>query len=177
MAKDKLYLVVAASGTGKDYAVDYLCKNRGFKKVTSRATREPRFIGEDTHKFVSDEQADMEFNREDVIAKTDYNNKRYYTLPEDLEGKNFYIIDVKGVNSMNKNNYYKAIFIKSPWYIRFKHMRKRGDKLLSILNRLWIDRKEFKGFKGDITFESSNEMINYFERDLKKCLTKKNLKN
>lgn len=160
-------LVVAPSGTGKDYSVDFLCKYYGFKKVVSRTTRKPRYEGEDTHIFVTYRQARKEFHREDVIAKTLYNNEKYYTLPKDLIDKDFYIIDVQGVNSMDKNQYDKIIFIKASVFRRFLNMKKRGDKFRDIINRLWIDRKEFKGFKGDLNFKSSDEFIEYVIRGQK----------
>lgn len=161
---DRIYLVVAASGSGKDYAVDKL-NNYGYKKVVSRTTRKPRYIKENTHLFVSETQADIEFNREDVIAKTNYNGNRYYTLPTDLKGKDFYIIDVKGVRSISEGDLfnYTIVTIKSSALTRFKNMRKRGDKLTSVLKRLWVDRKEFRDIKGTLNFVSSDDFIEYFK--------------
>ncbi|MGL5328874.1 MAG: hypothetical protein ACRDD7_06370 [Peptostreptococcaceae bacterium] len=155
-------LIVGASGSGKDYAVNVLCNMYHYKKVISRTTRKPRFQGEDTHLFVTYRQARNEFNREDVIAKTIYNSHKYYVLPSDLEGKDFYIIDPNGVKSMDKDKYDKVMFIKCSVWTRFKNMRKRGDKLKDIIQRLLLDRKEFKNFKGNIEFKSSDELIEYF---------------
>lgn len=157
----KVDLIVAPSGTGKDYSVDFLCKYFGFKKVISRTTRKPRYEGEDTHIFVTYRQGRKDFNRKDVIAKTIYNKEKYYTLPEDLIDKDFYIIDVQGVMSMDKNKYDKIIFIKPSIFRRFLNMRKRRDSFKNILTRLMVDRKEFKGFKGDLNFKNSNEFIDY----------------
>lgn len=166
----KLNLVVAASGTGKDYIVDKLCKEFGMKKVKSRTTRKPRYDGEDTHIFISKEQGLREFNSPNIVARTNYNGYMYYTLPEDFKDIDFYIIDVEGVRSMNDNILSqlncRVVFIDAPWYIRFKHMRKREDSLFSILNRLWLDRKEFTGFKGDLNFKSSNEFYEFIKGEI-----------
>lgn len=166
--RKKLYLVVGASGTGKDYIVDKLCKDLGMKKVISRTTRKPRYQGEDTHMFVMDQQADMEFDK--AIAKTIYNNNRYYTLISDLIGADFYIIDPKGVHSINENVLgqlnYEIAYIKVSWWIRFKNMRKRGDKLKNIISRLINDYKEFKNFKGQVNFKSSNDFYTYVKNNL-----------
>lgn len=159
----KIYLVVAASGAGKDYVVDKLCKEFNKQKVISRTTRPPRYQGENTHLFVGDYMANKEFDN--AIAKTVFNGYRYYTTEFDLLNKDFYNIDPTGVRTMrNKEKYnIEVVYIKSNWYIRFKHMIKRGDKLRNIISRLINDRKEFKDFRGDLNFKSSDEMYKYFK--------------
>lgn len=159
----KLFLIVAGSGTGKDYVVDKLCKEFHKEKVISRTTRKKRFKYEDTHMFVPNIQADIEFNNS--IARTIFNGNRYYAMLEDLKGKTFYIIDKKGVESISNNANIDAltVFIDCPWHIRAKQMRKRGDSICNIISRLINDRREFKGFKGDLNFNSSQEMYEYFK--------------
>lgn len=175
MTKDVLYLVVGASGSGKTYIVDKICNDFDMKQVNSRTTRKPRYKDEIGHKFVTDEIADKEFDN--AVAKTNYNGYRYYTTVQDLEESDFYVIDVQGVKSFNYNRIdkqVKVLFIKSPWYIRFLHMFKRGDKIKYIINRLILDKKEFGSFKGDINFKHSNELYDYFAtKNLYKELCKK----
>lgn len=166
----KLYLIVGASGSGKDYIVDKICKGFKKKKVISRTTRQPRYEGENTHKFVDWGQAITEFW--DAIAKTTFAGNRYYTLEEDLKGKDFYIIDPNGVSGMSKDKLKElkceVIFLDINWILRAKHMRRRGDSWLSIIKRLMHDRKAFRGFKEyDLKFKSSDEMYGYFERKFK----------
>lgn len=165
--RKKLYLVVGASGTGKDYVVDKLCNELGMKKVISRTTRKPRYQGENTHQFISNEQADKEYGH--AIARTVFNGNRYYTLAEDLYGADFYIIDPKGVSSINDNILehfnYETVYIKVNWWTRFKNMKKRGDSLKNILKRLVNDYKEFKGFKGQQNFKCSNDFYNYIRKN------------
>lgn len=164
MSKNILWLVVGKSGSGKTYIIDRICKQFNMKQVNSRTTRKPRYEGEIGHKFITDEQADKEFN--DAVAKTNYNGYRYYTTVQDLEESDFYVIDVQGVNSFEYNKVSKQVkilFINSPWYIRTINMLKRKDKIKDIVNRLKLDKTEFKGFKGDINFKSSNALYDYFE--------------
>lgn len=163
MKNNILYLVVGASGSGKTYIVDKVCKDFNMKQVNSRTTRKPRYEGEIGHKFVTNEIADKEFDN--AVAKTNYNGYRYYTTIQDLEESDFYVIDVQGVNSFEYdkvNKKVKVIFIKAPWYIRTINMFKRRDKIKDIVNRLLLDRKEFRDFKGDINFTNSDELYIYF---------------
>ncbi|HBJ1650866.1 TPA: hypothetical protein LA460_000084 [Clostridium botulinum] len=161
-----LWLVVGKSGSGKDYIVNKIARQFNSGQVISRTTREKRYYNENTHLFVSSQQADKEFNQ--ALAKTTFCGNRYYVLKEDLEGKNFYVIDPKGVRGLKYNQINRPViklFIDSNWFIRLIHMWKRGDKMKDIIKRLINDRKEFKGFKNeaDIVFKNSNEMYDYFE--------------
>ncbi|WP_252225231.1 MULTISPECIES: hypothetical protein [unclassified Clostridium] len=165
--KDKpLYLVVGKSGSGKTYIIEEkINKEFGTSQVYSRTTRLPRYLKENGHIFVDSQQADKEWNR--ALAKTVYNNDRYYTLLEDIENVEFYVIDPNGVRNFQHNKVNRPIvkiYINSNWLIRFIHMLKRGDEIKNIIKRLRVDRKEFKGFEdvADITFKNSNEMYRYF---------------
>jgi guanylate kinase len=166
MNHNTIYLVVGASGSGKTYIVDKICKDFDMKQVNSRTTRKPRYEGEIGHKFVTNEIADKEF--ETAIAKTNYNGYRYYTTVEDLEEADFYVIDPEGVRSFDYSRvskFVRILFINSPWYIRAFNMFRRGDKIKDIINRLSLDRKEFKGFNSGYHFKSSNQVYRYFVRN------------
>lgn len=157
-----LILVVGKSGSGKDYIVDKICSDFNKSKVLSRTTRKPRFNNENTHLFVSKEQADKEFNKS--IAKTIFNGHRYYTLKEDLENADLYIIDRDGVyNMQNSEIKYKSVYLKVGLIKRIKNMRKRGDRVKNIISRLVNDYVKFKGFKADIKVSNTNELYSYFQ--------------
>lgn len=162
MIDNILYLVVGASGSGKTYILDKICKEFNLRQVSSRTTRKPRYEGEIGHKFVTDEQADKEFDT--AIAKTNYNGFRYYTTAEDLEESDFYVIDPEGVRSFDYSKVNKTVrilYINTFWFIRAYNMRKRGDSFKSITKRLLLDRKEFKSPMG-LVFRSSDQLYNYF---------------
>ncbi|OSA95695.1 UNVERIFIED_ORG: hypothetical protein B2H93_04555 [Clostridium botulinum] len=161
-----LWLVVGKSGSGKDYIVNKIAKQFNSGQVISRTTREKRYYNENTHLFVSSQQADKEY--EQALAKTTFCGNRYYVLKEDLEDKEYYIINPKGVRGLKYSQINRPViklFIDSNWFIRLIHMWKRGDKIKDIVKRLINDRKEFKGFENeaDIVFKNSNEMYDYFE--------------
>lgn len=166
-----LYLLIAKSGAGKDYITDIICEDFGIQRVNSRTTRKQR-NAQDRHIFVSEEQADAEFDR--AIAKTIFHGHRYYVLEEDLDGKDIYIIDPQGVESLKNNNIeFISIYIDAPWYIRAWQMKKRGDSIKNIFGRLWHDRKAYKGFEADITVRSSQDVYTLFTKvegwDMKVC--------
>lgn len=157
-----LYAIVAKSGAGKDYAADKISKSFGMKKVISRTTREPRFAGEETHIFVSEDTAIEELQYS--VARTTFADNTYYTLPEDLEGKDIYIIDVEGMKSLKESGVkFISIYIDAPLHIRIKNMFKRGDSIFSIIKRVIHDRIAFKDVDADITVSSSYELYKFFK--------------
>lgn len=144
MKNEILYLIVSPSGTGKDYIVDKICKEFNKQKVISRTERKPRYEGENTHIFVSKEQANEEYYYENCVARDIIYRNKYYTLQEDLKGKSFYIINVGGIKKMNKTNLNTCIvYLKINPLIRIYRLFKR-DKLKAF-KRLFLDIKEFKG--------------------------------
>lgn len=166
---DKLYFIVGASGSGKDYIVNKICESGEYKKVISRTTRLPRKNEKNSHIFVSNEQADKEF--ENALFKTKFDNNRYYVLSEDLEGKDFYIIDPYGVVSAPVNVFLKynvrVVYIKETWFKRACNMFKRGDKIKDIIRRLKNDKKEFKDFEyeADYVFSSNDVFYEWFIKE------------
>lgn len=159
-----LYLIVGASGSGKSYICNKICKDFNKSEVISRTTRQPRYKGEETHIFVSQEQADKEFKNS--IAKTIFDGNLYYVLKEDIQGKDLYVIDPNGVKSLKINKSKTiTVFLKVGLIKRVVNMKKRGDKFKSIVKRIINDRKVFKGFedKADVVLYNSDELYEMFK--------------
>ena len=157
-----LILVIGKSGSGKNYIVDKICDDFSKKNTISRTTRKPRYEGEKGHLFVSNEQADKEFSN--AIAKTIFCGNRYYTLKEDLDKSDIYIIDRDGVYSMQNSNIdFITVYLKVSLINRIKNMRKRGDKVLDIFKRVINDFFMFRGFKGDIELTNNEDLYLYFK--------------
>ena len=95
-----LFLIVGKSASGKDTLAQELT-NRGLSQVISRTDRDARYDGEDTHIFVSKDLAKQEY--EQAIAKTEISGNKYYALAEDIEDKDVYIIDPKGLKDLCHN--------------------------------------------------------------------------
>lgn len=168
---NELFFIVGASGSGKDYIVDRICRIGGYNKVISRTTRKPR-KGESksNHQFVSNQQADKEFDK--ALFKTLYNGNRYYVLEEDLENADFYIIDPKGVKEAPADLFRKynvrVIYIKSPWYKRaYNMMFRRKDGIKNVISRLLNDRKQFKNFEDsvDYVFTNNEEFLRWWNNN------------
>lgn len=139
-----IILLVGKSGSGKNYFTKFAKENMNMDEVISRTTREPRYEGEDTHLFVSMEQAEKE--TEKSLAYTYYCGNHYYVLKEDLVDKAFYVIDSRGVETF-KNSYhnipYLVVYYNVPWWKRAWRMLKRGDSIRKIIERLVNDHKDF----------------------------------
>lgn len=161
--RKELFLVIGLSGCGKDHSIDKLCKEFNKTKVISRTTRERRPNETGTHLFVSNKQADKEFDK--AIAKTTINKSRYYVLEEDIQNKVFYVIDRYGVDNMKNKEKYNitTVYIGVNPFKRAYRMFKRGDRIKDIIYRLKHDSKELRGFKTDLKFKNNIEFYNYFK--------------
>jgi hypothetical protein len=69
-----MILIIGRSGSGKDFLARELAKN-GLSQVKSYTTRPPRYEGEDTHIFISAEEASR---TEGKIATTVINGYEYF---------------------------------------------------------------------------------------------------
>lgn len=95
-----MYLIVGRSGTGKDTLREALEK-KGWTSVKSRTTRPPRNETEDTHVFLTEEEADAMWDH--AVATTTINGYRYFATDEDIETSDIYIIDPRGVEELTTN--------------------------------------------------------------------------
>ena len=100
-------LIVGRTGTGKDTLKEILQKTYGWKFVLSKTTRKPRFEGEDTHIFITKEEANAT-PIEDKVAITFIQNgeddqDEYFATRQQVEEADAYIIDPNGVNVLLKN--------------------------------------------------------------------------
>ena len=96
-----LYLISGYSATGKSYIVNKICKDFNKEETLSRTERKPRYKGEETHKFITKEEADKYYNSEETVAKTVIEGNRYFAFKSDI--KDFYILDKKGILDLKKD--------------------------------------------------------------------------
>lgn len=94
-------LIAGRTGRGKDWFAKIL-ENNGFKLLKSYSTRKPRFEGEDTHIFITNEEADA-IPATEKVATTEINGVKYFATKQQLEECNVYIIDPKGIYELAKN--------------------------------------------------------------------------
>ncbi len=89
-----MYLVMGRTAAGKDTAAQIMGEVFGFRQVVSATTRPRRSPDEDTHRFVTPEQAGAE---RDKVAQTEIGEYLYYATKSDVESADVYIIDPPGM--------------------------------------------------------------------------------
>lgn len=149
-----MYLIVGRTGSGKDY-LTHLLEQEGLKVVKSYTTRPRRTENEDTHIFVTKEEADA---ITDKVATTTINGYEYFATATQVSESDIYIIDPNGVKELTENlpdETFHIIYVSaSNIDRRFNAVKRADDKI-----------KEEKVFeKRD---ESENEQFSEFEDKLK----------
>ena len=139
-----IYLIVGPSGVGKTTLVERLAKEHGLKQVESYTTRQPRYPGETSHIFVSDEEFDA---LGEMVAYTEYNGFRYGVTSDIIDSHDLYVIDPFGVDYMlARYRGCKGVvviwLVAEPDEIR-RRMRARGDTDEMIAKRLAVDAQAF----------------------------------
>lgn len=92
------YLIVGRSGSGKDTLAKELEKH-GLTQLTSYTTREPRTKNDNSHIFITKEEASTITDR---AAETVINGHEYFTTFDQVEDSDIYIIDPIGVYRLVK---------------------------------------------------------------------------
>ena len=170
--KNKIILLVGPSGSGKT-SIGKELEKRGILELISFTTRQPREgeMREKDYYFLQKE----DINESDVLEQTKYNNHTYglfkYELEEKLEkGDVYFICDKHGASTI-KEKYPQAIafYIDIPLSVTVKRMKKRGDNLEDIIERivLNVEQGEFSPpnelpharINGEIPAEQSAEFI------------------
>ena len=147
-----MILVVGPSGSGKDTVTSLLSMRNGWRRIASYATRKPRYEGEDTHTFITDEEFD---NLTDIVAYTNYNGHRYCATTQQIDDCQLYVVDVPGVETLLQNYKGNKKFIAVIPVIseatRMMRMVERGDSDEKIKDRIANDRKDFENVEQRLT--------------------------
>lgn len=96
-------LLIGRSASGKDFLASELCSQYDLKQVISYTTRAPRYEGENTHLFISKEDAHKLYPLESRCATTTINGEEYFTTFEQIMECDVYIIDYKGALDLIKS--------------------------------------------------------------------------
>lgn len=116
-----IYLIVGRTAAGKDTFAKIL-EEYDLKTVKSRTTRPKRDASDDSHIFVKDVE-------DGALARNTICGHDYYILPEDLEGKDIYIVDPKGAFDIAKampNTAFTLVFIDAEYDARKDAYLKRN---------------------------------------------------
>lgn len=116
-----IYLIVGRTAAGKDTFAKIL-EDYDLKVVKSRTTRPKRDANDDSHIFIKDVE-------DGALAKNTIYGHDYYILPEDLEGKDIYIVDPKGAFDIARampNTAFVVAFIDADYEVRKDAYLKRN---------------------------------------------------
>ena len=100
-------LIVGRTATGKDRLAKALSE-RGLKIVQSYTTREKRTPDEDTHTFITNEEAASYTDR---VAETVIGGTLYFATRKQVEEGDVYIVDPKGFYDVTSNMPDTAFFL------------------------------------------------------------------
>ncbi len=100
MKDDMKILIVGRSGVGKDHLTNRLKQLLGMKQVLSYTTRPKRSPDEDTHIFITPEEA---ATYTDKVATTVINGYEYFATARQVEECDIYVIDPKGLYELMGN--------------------------------------------------------------------------
>lgn len=145
-------LIIGRTCSGKDTLANHLTKKYGLKGVKSFTTRPKRYDDEDTHVFISREQA-KEYT--DKVATTTINGQEYFATREQVEEADYYIIDPKGANELMNNmseTKFVIIYLRASVEVRKNRSIGRGDS--DFLSREISESKMFHEFETKIGVES-----------------------
>lgn len=157
------FLIVGRSGSGKDELKRHLESQYGWKFVKSYTTRPKRTPNEDTHIFISHEEA-AKIPKEEKVAVTFIKNNtdtpdEYFATMQQVQDADAYIIDPKGVKMLLENmpkETFEIIYIQAQSEEKRKEMAcaRHEDKKEAL--RIFEKR-----------CESENEQFDAFETSLK----------
>lgn len=134
-----MYIIMGRTASGKDYFADLL-KQKGLTGVKSRTTRPPRSDDENTHIFVSQDDAGKTTDR---VAYTKIGDYEYFATERDILGKDFYIVDPIGLESLAHNMpsiIFNVIYIEADREDRKRHFVARQSASKEDAEKLFDER-------------------------------------
>jgi guanylate kinase len=97
------FIIAGRTGSGKDYLTNYLCDTFGLKQLLSYTTRPQRFENENTHIFITDEEANVITQAQPIIAYTEIGQYKYFGTYQQFVESDIYIVDKQGIDYLKSN--------------------------------------------------------------------------
>lgn len=139
---DVLYCFGGWSGAGKDTQADLFLKRFGMKKVKSVATRKPRYEGEATYYFITDE----EYDAANLCQHAGFSGCRYGATVEEVDSSSIFVLCPEGLPELMRR-YTKrpivVIYLDTTNETRRTRMAKRGDSPEAIETRITHDTEHY----------------------------------
>jgi len=92
------FIIVGKSGVGKDY-ITKIFEDLGKERLVTYTTRPQRYPGEDTHKFITEQEA-ASFANSEKYLRTSVAQHEYFTTLEDVKKADVIILDPAGVKEI-----------------------------------------------------------------------------
>lgn len=153
-----LLCIMGKTASGKDSLVNTLCQRTGLTAITSYTTRPRRNNEGDTHIFSTKEEYEQMKANGNVAAYTEIAGNIYWTTIDQLYEHSVYIIDPKGVSTLQQLNMPNlrlvTVYINTPDDIRKERaLNKRGDDKFTFLKRDIAERDQFKAMLRSADFD------------------------
>lgn len=140
-----LYCFGGWSGAGKDTQADLLLKRFNMKKVKSVSTRQPRYEGEDTYYFISED----EYDKANLCQHAGFSGCRYGATVEEVDNSSVFVICPEGMPELMQR-YTKrpivVIYLDTTDETRRARMAVRGDSPESVEARIKHDTEHYGTF-------------------------------
>ena len=140
-----LYCFGGWSGAGKDTQADLFLKRFGMKKVKSVATRQPRYDGEATYYFITDE----EYDAADLCQHAGFSGCRYGATVEEVDNSSIFVLCPEGLPEL-MSCYTKrpivVLYLDTTDDTRREHMAARGDPKEAIETLIKHDAEHYGTF-------------------------------
>lgn len=123
------FLIAGRSASGKDFLKSLLIKSYNWKFVDSYTTRDKRFPTEDTHIFITPEEA-ATFSDDDKVAMTIINGNEYFATKQQVEEADAYIIDPAGIEVLLQkmpNIWFEIVYISADETLRKEKAISRAE--------------------------------------------------
>lgn len=154
-------LIVGRTATGKDTLRESLEKFAHMTFVKSYATRPKRYPAEDTHIFITKDQANEIMKTDTVIARTTIADNDYFATKSQVEDADGYIIDPIGIYELidrmpttdflilylMPNKDYKDIYIERELA---KNVKTKAEIIKELDKRMTSEDKIFTEFDKNI---------------------------
>ena len=175
--KKRIIAIVGEAGSGKDFLVEKLIKNKElFHKIipcTTRPLRENEINGVQYHFISMNEFQKYASSKHDYIIDQTYFNGQYYgTKLSDLSDDkiNIGVFNPSGVNQIinNSNFNVKVIQLKVEPIKRMQRQlyRESNPNVSEIARRFLADEKDFQNFHLKEIIELPNNSLSNFENNI-----------
>lgn len=147
-------LIIGRTASGKDTLADALRHACGMTFVKSCTTRPRRTPDEDTHVFITEEQA-VPLVR-DAVAYTKIGDYIYFTTAQQVMETEGYVIDPIGMRTLcanMPNTLFVIAYVHADDVQRRQHALRRGDAMTeaaAFMRRNASEDAEFSGFEHDL---------------------------